>query len=89
MKPNWSALLGLILILTAGARAQERVTVDPVSDLTVPLGKSVPVHFTIHIKPGFHVNSHQPISPELIRTEFLFRRPKIWWSPRFSIPRVS
>jgi len=76
MKTNWLALLGLTLVLTAAVRAEERVTVDPVSDLTVPLGKSVPVHFTIHIKPGFHVNSHQPISPELIRTEFLFSPPE-------------
>lgn len=76
MKTNWLVLLGLALVLTGAVRAQERVTVDPVSDLTVQLGKSVPVQFTIHIKPGFHVNSHQPISPELIRTEILFSPPE-------------
>lgn len=77
MKLNWSALLGLMLILTAGARAQqERVTVDPVSDLTVKMGQTAPVHFTIHIRPGFHVNSHEPLSPELIRTEMTFSPPE-------------
>jgi Disulphide bond corrector protein DsbC len=76
MKTNWLALLGLTLVLTGAVRAQERVTVDPVSDLTVQMGKSVPVQFTIHIKPGFHVNSHQPVSPELIRTEILFSPPE-------------
>jgi hypothetical protein len=77
MKTNWLALLGLTLVLSGGtARAQERVTVDPVSDLRVKLGQSVPVHFTIHIKPGFHVNSHQPTSPELIPTEMKFSPPE-------------
>ena len=77
MKTNWLALLGLISVLCAGAaRAQERVTVDPISDLTVKLGQSVPVQFTIHIKPGFHVNSHQPASPELIPTEVKFSPPE-------------
>lgn len=76
MKTNWLALLGLTLVLSVAVRAQERVTVDPVSDLTVQLGKTVPVHFTIHIKPGFHVNSHQPISPELIATEMKFSPPE-------------
>jgi hypothetical protein len=76
MKTNWSALLGLILILTTGARAQERVTVDPVSDLTVKMGQTAAVHFTIRIRPGFHVNSHEPLSPELIRTEMTFSAPE-------------
>jgi len=76
MKTNWSALLGLILILTTGARAQERVTVDPVSDLTVKMGQTAPVHFTNRIRPGFHVNSHEPLSPELIRTEMTFSPPE-------------
>jgi len=76
MKPNWSTLLGLMLLLTAGARAQERVTVDAVSDLTVKMGQPAPVHFTIHIRPGFHVNSHEPLSPELIRTEMTFSPPE-------------
>lgn len=77
MKTNWLVLLGFTLVLSGGtARAQEKVTVDPVSDLRVKLGQSVPVHFTIHIKPGFHVNSHQPISPELIPTEMKFSPPE-------------
>src|SRR5262249_46058304 len=77
MKTNWLILLGLPLLLFARTvGAQERVTVDPVSDLTVKLGQSVPVHLTIHIKPGFHVNSHQPMSPELIPTEIKFSPPE-------------
>ncbi len=76
MKTNWLALLGFILVLSGAVRAQERVTVDHISDLTVRLGHSAPLNFTIHIRPGFHVNSHKPITPELIPTEMFFTPPE-------------
>jgi hypothetical protein len=56
--------------------ANARVTFDPVDTVTVPMGKSVPLTLSFHIKPGFHVNSHQPISPELIATEVKFTPPQ-------------
>src|SRR5260370_8329685 len=76
MKTNWLALVGFILVLSGAVRAQERVTVDHISDLTVRLGHSAPLNFTIHIRPGFHVNSHKPITPELIPPEMFFTPPE-------------
>jgi DsbC/DsbD-like thiol-disulfide interchange protein len=76
MKTNWLALLGFTLILAGAAQAPDKVTVDPIRDLTVKLGQTVPVHFTIRIRPGFHVNSHKPITAELIPTEMTFTPPE-------------
>ncbi len=76
MKTHWLTLVGFMLVLPLFVCAQERVTVDPVSDLTVRLGHSAPVNFTIHIRSGFHVNSHKPITPELIPTEMFFTPPE-------------
>lgn len=56
--------------------ANARVTFDQPEVVTVPLGRSAPVTFNFHIKPGFHVNSHQPMTPELIPTEVRFMPPE-------------
>jgi Disulphide bond corrector protein DsbC len=77
MKINSLALLGLMLVLLAGvARAQEKVTADPVSDQKVKLGQSAPVQFTFHVRQGFHINSNQPTEPELIPTRLTFSLPE-------------
>jgi hypothetical protein len=81
MKTNFRMLLGLALALGGVARAQQsdasaKVTADPVNKITVRIGHSVPVHFTFHVKPGFHINSHQPSEPELIPTQLMFYLPE-------------
>jgi hypothetical protein len=82
MKTTTTLIFAFVLALFhPAARAQAtdanaRVTVDPIDSVTVPMGRSAPVSFSIHIKPGFHVNSHQPISPELIPTEVTFSPPQ-------------
>jgi hypothetical protein len=81
MKTTHMVLLTVPLVLASTfARPQEpdpnaRVTVDPISPVSVAMGKSTPVSFTFHIKPGFHVNSHQPTEQYLIPTEFKFSPP--------------
>jgi Disulphide bond corrector protein DsbC len=82
MKTRYLLLLGLTLsfsgtvALPQGADASARVTADPVYPVTVRLGRSAPVTFTFHIKPGFHVNSNKPMTPELIPTELKFSPPE-------------
>jgi Thiol:disulfide interchange protein DsbD, N-terminal len=56
--------------------ANARVSFEPIDTVHVAMGKSTPVVFTFHIKPGFHVNSHQPTEPELIPTELKFSPPE-------------
>ena len=81
MKTNL-VLLGLTLVLSGGAvRAQETqarqfVDAEPVDALTVMVGRSVPVQFTFHIKPGYHINSRVPTTPELIPTQLTFSPPE-------------
>jgi Disulphide bond corrector protein DsbC len=82
MKTQKLFLLGLALIFSGAVvrpqatDANARVTADPVNAVTVRLGQSAPVAFTFHIKPGFHVNSNKPASPELIPTELKFSPPE-------------
>jgi Disulphide bond corrector protein DsbC len=84
MLPNRTYLLffGIAVILLPGlARPQGvdanfRVTFDPIEAVHVTMGKSTPVAFTFHIKPGFHVNSHQPTQPQLIPTDLMFSPPE-------------
>ncbi|HJX82901.1 MAG TPA: protein-disulfide reductase DsbD domain-containing protein [Candidatus Angelobacter sp.] len=55
--------------------AQTRVTVDPVPTITVGVGRTTPAQLTVHILPGFHVNSNKPATPELIPTAVTFSVP--------------
>ncbi len=81
MKTKYLVLFTVTLALAGiAARPQstgpnDRVTFDPIDSVKVAMGKSTPVAFTFHIKPGFHVNSHQPTEPELIPTELRFMPP--------------
>jgi Thiol:disulfide interchange protein DsbD, N-terminal len=59
-----------------GVDANFRVTSEPIEAVHVTMGKSTPVAFTFHIKPGFHVNSHQPTQPQLIPTNLMFSPPE-------------
>jgi hypothetical protein len=75
-------LAGIIAILLAavarpqGVDANFRVTSEPVAAVRVIMGKSTPVAFTFHVKPGFHVNAHQPAQPQLIPTDLMFSPPE-------------
>jgi Thiol:disulfide interchange protein DsbD, N-terminal len=59
-----------------GVDANFRVTSEPIAAVHVTMGRSTPVAFTFHIKPGFHVNSHQPSQPQLIPTDLMFSPPE-------------
>jgi DsbC/DsbD-like thiol-disulfide interchange protein len=76
----FSAITLLLFVLGVaspqGVDANARVIFDPLNTVTVPMGQSIPVTFSFHIKPGFHVNSHQPTEPELIPTELKFSPPE-------------
>jgi Disulphide bond corrector protein DsbC len=82
MKTTHILLLAMSLLLSGGAArpqgidANARVTFDPVNTVSVAMGKSTPVVFTFHIKPGFHVNSNKPLTPELIPTQLGFSPPE-------------
>jgi Disulphide bond corrector protein DsbC len=82
MKIKFIPLLVLAVFFSGGAvrpqttDANARVTFDPLNTVNVVLGKSAPVAFTFHIKPGFHVNSNKPIAPELIPTQLGFTPPE-------------
>jgi hypothetical protein len=82
MKSKYFLLIAIMLgfwnaaLRPQATDANARVTFDQPEAVTVPLGRSTAVTFSFHIKPGFHVNSHQPITPELIPTEVRFTPPQ-------------
>jgi hypothetical protein len=84
MKTTYTVLIAIAIILgfsnpavrPQATDANARVTFDPIDAVTVPMGKSTPLTLSFHIKPGFHVNSHQPTNPELIPTEVRFSPPE-------------
>src|SRR5262245_46206256 len=90
MKTHISILLGLVLTLATGAaRAEEKVTAEPINDVKVKMGQSVPVQFTFHVKPGFHINSNQPTEPELIPTRLTFSLPEDLVIAKLKYPQGS
>ncbi len=83
MKKTCLVLTGFVAILLPasfvrpqGVDANFRVTSEPIEAVHVTMGKSTPVTFTFHVKPGFHVNSHQPSQPQLIATDLRFSPPE-------------
>ena len=83
MKKTHLGLIGFAAILLPGSfacpqgvDANFRVTFDRIETVHVTMSKSTPVVFTFHIKPGFHVNSHQPTQPALIPTDLRFSPPE-------------
>jgi hypothetical protein len=56
---------------------QGRVFVNFVSadNVVVTPGHSAPVKFTFHVETPYHVNSNQPLTPELIPTQLRFSLP--------------
>jgi hypothetical protein len=51
------------------------VDFEPVNTVTVTRGQTAPVQFTFHIKNGYHINSSQPLTSELIPTSMGFSPP--------------
>ncbi|HEY2498511.1 MAG TPA: protein-disulfide reductase DsbD domain-containing protein [Candidatus Angelobacter sp.] len=76
-------VLGVFLLSGALLHAQEslapqgRVFVDFVSasNPVVSPGHSAPVQFTFHVEDPYHINSSQPLVPELIPTQIHFSLP--------------
>lgn len=81
-------LVGLVttIVLFSGtfALAQEASTSSlgrsyvefgPMNLVTVQQGKTTPLAFTFHIRSGYHINSSQPATPELIPTSLGFMPP--------------
>lgn len=64
------------LSFAQSSSAIQRVIVDPVSTVAVHKGRSTPVQFTFHVKPGYHINSNKPSTPELIPTVLSFSLPE-------------
>jgi len=71
-----SLAVTLLLSAAAGAQTQEKVTADPISPVTVRMGSRAPMQITLHVQPGFHINSSQPLTPELIPTQVHFTPPE-------------
>jgi hypothetical protein len=66
----------ILLLGVAVLQAEERVKVDPINAVAVHLGSRAPLQITLHVQPGFHINSSQPLTPELIPTQIHFTPPE-------------
>ena len=51
------------------------VEFEPLDTVAVAQGRNVPLQFRFHIKNGYHINSSQPATPELIPTSLGFTPP--------------
>ncbi|HKF21123.1 MAG TPA: protein-disulfide reductase DsbD domain-containing protein [Candidatus Angelobacter sp.] len=80
MRKTTFLTLVVIMLLRAGTSAQtpgrEFVTVDPVDPVTVRMGSSAPMQITLHVQPGYHINSNKPLTEELIPTQIHFTPPE-------------
>ena len=80
-RPVLGILAAILLACVAGAQEsspqQARTFVNFVSasDSVVAPGHSAPVQFTFHVIEPYHVNSSQPLAPELIPTQLHFSLP--------------
>lgn len=59
----------------AGAQTQTFVSFVSTNTVVVAPGHSAPVEFTFHVQSGYHVNSNQPTTEELIPTQVHFSLP--------------
>lgn len=78
MKNRIAISLAVTLLVCAAsvAQAPEKVTADPITPVTVRLGSRAPLQITLRVQPGFHINSSQPLTPELIPTQVHFTPPE-------------
>ena len=81
-KPRMLVFVVSTIVLSTGlpaqnqGAAQNKVEVVPVGPVAIKAGKSAPMVFTFHIKPGFHINSNKPSAEELIPTQLGFSPPQ-------------
>ena len=75
--PFTLVLCALLLAQQVNLPAQSRTYVEfkPLDTVSITLGKITPVEFTFRIKSGYHINSSQPTTPELIPTTLGFMPP--------------
>ena len=81
-KPGTLAFALSLILLSTGlpaqnqGAAQNKVDLAPINPVALRAGKSIPMVFTFHIKPGFHINSNKPSAEELIPTQLGFSPPQ-------------
>jgi thiol:disulfide interchange protein DsbD len=71
MKLTHRLALLLLLIVPAAALAQGSsplVTVAPIPTVVVTRGSKAPLHISLRVNKGFHINSHQPNDEFLLPT---------------------
>jgi hypothetical protein len=59
----------------SGAKGRQFVTTPGVPKVSVAPGKKASIEFPFEVGAGYHVNSHQPTSEELIPTQLVFTAP--------------
>jgi hypothetical protein len=76
------ALLSLVLCAptfpqggSVSSSSRSYVEFEPLDTVAITPGKGTPVQFTFRIKPGYHINSSKPMTPELIPTALGFTPP--------------
>lgn len=69
--------LGGVLAQQPASSTPSRGYVDfsPLDTVTVKQGQNAPLQFTFHIRDGYHINSSQPLTAELIPTSLGFTPP--------------
>ena len=83
MKIKSLVLFLLVLALASFAVAQsltpagpvEKVSFEPLNTVSVNPAHPAPLRLVFHVKPGFHINSNKPLTPELIPTVVHFSLP--------------
>lgn len=78
MMRRLTLFIGILSLLCGVSLAQQTrsyVEFDPLSTVPVKQGQNIPLQFTFHIKNGYHINSSQPLTAELIPTSLGFMPP--------------
>jgi hypothetical protein len=61
---------------SSSSSARSYVEFAPLDTVKVKRGTTLPLEFTFHVKPGYHINSNQPTEPEMIPTSLGFTPPQ-------------
>ena len=83
MRKALLSIAAIAVLLCASSAQQESVptkgrsfvSFEPLDSVVVRSNKPAPVAFTFHIQEGYHINSNQPATPELIPTQLHFSLP--------------
>ena len=71
----WTLVLAVAASVDGQSPSRSYVDFEQPNTVAVTAGKSFPLQFTFHIKPGYHINSSKPLAPELIPTSLGFTPP--------------